>query len=61
VEDQQGNLWRLKNLDRYTLAEIRPGTSLEIKWTGPQEWIRDPAPISVENITWFPGADLPAP
>ena len=50
VEDQQGNLWRLQDLDRYTLAEIRPGTSLEIAWTGPQG-IRDPTPVSVENIT----------
>jgi len=43
VEDLQGNLWRLKDLDRYTLAEIRPGTSLEIRWTGPQG-IRGPLP-----------------
>lgn len=51
VDDLQGNLWRLKDLDRYTLAEIRPGTSLEIRWTGPQG-IRGPTPVSVENITW---------
>jgi len=51
VDDLQGNLWRLKDLDRYTLAEIRPGTSLEIRWTGPQG-IRGPPPVSVENITW---------
>ncbi len=51
VEDLQGNLWRLKDLDRYTLAEIRPGTLLEIRWIGP-EALQGPTRVSVENITW---------
>lgn len=51
VEDLQGNLWELQGLDRYTLAEIRPGTSLEITWIGPRAG-QGTTCVSVTNITW---------
>lgn len=52
VEDQQGGLWKLTHVDKYTLMRLQPGDRLAIRWVGPL-CRHDPTGVTVENITWM--------